>query len=107
MTKNADIGKYKYEGHGICFESTGEFTHQEGNMARNVVIFGVDMADSKHADNKTKNVLVLGGRLIQKIDNATIYAERAFSLNFSIENKTFCLSLAYNGDDSYLFVNGK
>ena len=107
MTKNADTSKYKYEGHGICFESTGKFTHQEGNMARNVVIFGVDMADSKHADNKTKNVLVLGGRLIQKIDNATIYAERAFSLNFSIENETFCLSLPYNGDDSYLFVNGK
>ena len=23
------------------------------------------------------------------------------------EKKTFCLSLPYNGDDSYLFVNGK
>ena len=29
------------------------------------------------------------------------------SPNFSAENKKFCLNLHYNGDDSYLFVNGK
>ena len=27
--------------------------------------------------------------------------------NFTIANKKFCLSLHYNGDSSYLFVNGK
>ena len=27
--------------------------------------------------------------------------------NFTVDNKTFCLSLHYNGDNSYLFVNGK
>ena len=30
-----------------------------------------------------------------------------YSPNFSAENKTFCLNLHYNDDDSYLFVNGK
>ena len=30
-----------------------------------------------------------------------------YSTNFSVENKKFCLSLHYNGDSSYLFVNGK
>ena len=30
-----------------------------------------------------------------------------YSPNFTIANETFCLSLNYNGDDSYLFVNGK
>ena len=30
-----------------------------------------------------------------------------YSPNFTIANKTFCLILHYNGDDSYLFVNGK
>ena len=29
------------------------------------------------------------------------------STNFTVDNKTFCLSLHYNGDNSYLFVNGK
>ena len=30
-----------------------------------------------------------------------------FSPNFSAENEMFRLSLHYNGDNSYLFVNGK
>ena len=30
-----------------------------------------------------------------------------YSPNFSAENKIFCLSLHYNGFNSYLFVNGK
>ena len=30
-----------------------------------------------------------------------------YSPNFSVENKIFILSLHYNGDNSYLFVNGQ
>ena len=30
-----------------------------------------------------------------------------YSPNFTVDNKTFCLSLHYNGDNSYLFVNGR
>ena len=30
-----------------------------------------------------------------------------YSPNFIVVNKIFCLSLHYNGDNSYLFVNGK
>ena len=30
-----------------------------------------------------------------------------YSHNFTIANRTFCLSLHYKSDDSYLFVNGK
>ena len=30
-----------------------------------------------------------------------------YSPNFTVDNKIFCLSLNYNGDNSYLFVNGK
>ena len=29
------------------------------------------------------------------------------STNFTVDNKTFCLSYHYNGDNSYLFANGK
>ena len=29
-----------------------------------------------------------------------------YSINFTVSNKKFCLSLHYNGDNSYLFVNG-
>ena len=30
-----------------------------------------------------------------------------YSPNFTVDNKKFCLSLHYNGDCSYLFVNDK
>ena len=30
-----------------------------------------------------------------------------YSINFTEKNKKFCLSLHYNGANSYLFVNGK
>ena len=33
--------------------------------------------------------------------------EKMFSINFSKANKTFCLSLYYAADSSYLFVNDK
>ena len=58
MTKNADTDKYKYQGHGIGFDSTGTFTHPDISAGKNVIIFGVDMTNSKHANNKTKDVLV-------------------------------------------------
>ena len=33
--------------------------------------------------------------------------EKKFSINFRKANTNICLSLHYNADDSYLFVNGK
>ena len=60
-----------------------------------------------HASNKVNNVLVLGKALVQGINGTTINAEKMYSTNFTANNKIFCLSLHYNGDNSYLFVNGK
>ena len=107
LTKNADIDKYKYSGYGIGFDLRGSFTHLSGGYGRNVIIFGADLRSSTHVNNKTRNILVLGKDFIQGIDNTTIYAEKMYSTNFSVDNKTFCLSLHYNGDNSHLFVNGK
>ena len=33
--------------------------------------------------------------------------KKMYSPNFSVENKIFVLNLHHNGDNSYLFVNGK
>ena len=76
MTKNVDSDKYKYQGHGIGFDSTGTFAHPNGGTGKTVIIFGVDMTNSKHANNKTKDILVLGKGLTQKMDDTTIYAEK-------------------------------
>ena len=37
----------------------------------------------------------------------TLSTEKRHSINFTEHHKTFCLSLHYNGANSYLFVNGK
>ena len=114
ITKNANTSKYKYKGHGICFDESEEFTHvrKEGNFnhtasARNVIIFGADMSFSKHANNKANNISVIGKDYIQKINDTTIYAEKMFYRNFTDPGHKFILSLHYNGDNSYLFVNGR
>ena len=80
MTNNADTDKYKYQGHGIGFDLSGIFSHPDGGDGKNVIIFGFDMTNSRHAKNKTKEVLVLGHGLIQKIDHTTIYAEKCIHL---------------------------
>ena len=114
ITKNANTSKYKYKGYGICFDESEEFTHvrKEGNFnhttsARNVIIFGADMGFSKHANNKANNIYVMGKDYIQKINDTTIYAEKMFYRNFTDPGHKFILSLHYNGDNSYLFVNGR
>ena len=69
------------------------------------MIFGADMHSSVHANNKKNNILVLGKDFIQEINGITIYAEKVYLINFT-ENNKFVLRLHYNGDNSYLFVNG-
>ena len=54
---------------------------------------------------KTKSVLTLGQGFIQELDDKTLYAEKMYSINFAATKRKFCLSLHYNGANSYLFVN--
>ena len=56
-------------------------------------------------DNKKKNILVLGIGPTQGLEH-TLTAEKMYSINFTVTNKKFCLSLHYNGANSYFFVNG-
>ena len=114
ITKNANTSKYKYKRYGICFDESESFSHvrKEGNfnhtaLARNVIIFGVDMSFSKHANNKANNIYVMGKDYIPEINDTTIYAEKMFYRNFTDPGKKFILSVNYDGDDSYLFVNGR
>ena len=62
------------------------------------------MSSSVHANNKTKNILVLGKYFVQGLDNTTIYAKKLYSINFTKTNSKLCLSLHYNGANSYLLM---
>ena len=106
LTKHADIDQYKYHGYGVSFDRIGEFSFGSRRFCRNAIILGVDMSSSVHANNKTKNILVLGKAFIQGINVTTIYEETMYSINFTENKKKFCLSQHYNGENCYLFVNG-
>ena len=106
LTKNNDIDKYKYSGYGTGFDSKGTFLFSDGSFGQNVILWGADMSSSIHANNKINNMLVLGKQFIQRINDTTIYAEKTYSINFTKTKVKFCQSLHYNGDNSYLFVNG-
>ena len=62
------------------------------------------MSSSIHANNKIKNILVLGRDFTQGLYNTTIYAEKMYSINFTKTNTKFCLSLHYNGSNSCLLL---
>ena len=52
-----------------------------------------------------KNTLVLGKGPTQGLEH-TLTAEKTYSINFTVTKNKFCLSLHYNGANSYLLVNG-
>ena len=106
LTKNTDTSKYGYSGYGICFDSGSNFNSGNITNGRNVIIFGVDTKNSIHLTNKTQNIYVMGKDFIQGISNITIYTESIYKTNFTQYSKKFVLSLHYNGNNSYLFVNG-
>ena len=50
---------------------------------------------------------MLGEGPVFRIDGSFGSPEKEFSISFSKANTKFYLSLYYNADNSYLFVNGK
>ena len=74
-------------------------------MEKNVIIFGADMSSSVQIDNKGKDILILGEGSAQGLDDTTLTAEVKYSIKFTESNRTFVLSLHYNGSDSFLFVD--
>ena len=52
-----------------------------------------------------KDILVLGKGPAQGLEH-TLSIGKMYSINFTVTKKKLCLSLHYNGANSYLFVNG-
>ena len=65
------------------------------------------MSSSVHATNRANKIDVMGKDFIQRINDTTIYAEKLFHNNFTEFEVKFVVSLYYNGDNSYLFANGR
>ena len=81
--QNSDFYKYEYAGYGIGFNSKGTSSHPSGGTGVNVVFFGANMNSSVHANNKTKNLLILGEGFTQGLEDTTLYAEKMHSIIFT------------------------
>ena len=101
ITKNTDSSKNNYKGYGLCFDEGGTLSKGNINNGKNVITFGVHESSLVHSNNKANNI-----NFVQGINDPTLYAEKIYSQNFTQSSKKFILNLHYNGDDSYLFVNG-
>ena len=106
LIKNADIDKYRCSGFRIGFDRRSSLSFSGGGFGRNIIIFEVDMNSSIHTDNKGKHILILGKGPTQGLGEHSLTVEKMYSINFTLTKKRFCLSLHYNGANSYLFVNG-
>ena len=54
-----------------------------------------------------EKTLILGLCPTQGLGEHSLTAEKIYSINFTATKNKFCLSLHYNGANTYLFVNGK
>ena len=81
------------------------FSHASGGDGKKVIVFGVDMSSSAKIDNRKKKFLILGKGPTQRLEHI-LRGEKMYSINFTKNNKKFCLSFHYDGANSYLFVNG-
>ena len=80
---------YVYSGYEIAVDSAGSWS------------------SSSQVDNSNNNLFLLGEGPTFGINGSFDLLEKKFSISFSKANTKFCLSLHYNADNSYLFVNGK
>ena len=60
-----------------------------------------------YIDNKNKDILILGERPTQRLDDTPLTADTINRINFTQPRKKFVLNLHYNESNSFLFVNAK
>ena len=62
LTKNVDRDKYGYSGYNIGFDAYSKFSLRTGEWGKSIIIFGIDNNLSLHADNRKRDIPLLGER---------------------------------------------
>ena len=97
---------YVYSCYGIAFDGKGSWSFND-DFARNVIIFEIDNSSLSHTDNLKNDFLILGERDSSGIKESLGVPAKKININFSKAKTKFYLSLHYNSNNSYLFINGK
>ena len=106
IVKDNDKEKYVYRRHGSAFDGKGSWNFND-YFARNVMIFGVGNSSSSYTDNLKNDFLVLGEVDTFGINGSFGAPVKNNNIDFSKAKTNFFLSLHYNSDNSYLYVNRK
>ena len=81
LSNNADPNKYGCSVYGIGFAAFSQFSLSNSEWGKIVVIFGVDHSTSVHANNRKKDILVLGEGPPDGLDGATLTIEAKYSIS--------------------------
>ena len=103
-----DFALKKYSVYDTGFDARGCFLLSDGSrFAKIVILFGADINSSIHINSKKNDILVLGKSPTDGLDDATLIAEKAYSINFTERQKKLTLrKFHYNEVSSYIFFNG-
>lgn len=103
-TKNADADKYWYSGYGIGFGACSQFLLPRGDLAKLVLVFGVDNSLPLHADNMKKDIVILGEGPIDRLDDTSITTEAKYSIDITKSREKVCLSLYCIAASRFFYV---
>lgn len=106
FTKNSNPDSYNYLGYDVGFDIWRTLLLPDGSgFGKNLRMFVADSSSYVHANNKTKDIVILDKGPTDGLDNITKTAEAEYSINLNEKQKKFPLSLYYNGSSSYLFAS--
>ena len=63
------------------------------------------MSSSVHIDNKNNDILILGERPTEGLDDTRLTEEAKYPINFTQPNKRFSSRLHYNESNRVIFCN--
>ena len=68
--------------------------------------FGDKNNSSVHVNNKEKDILILKEGPTDGLDNTKLTPDTEYSINFTEQQRKFCLGLYYNDSNRFFYANG-
>ena len=106
LIENGDVYKYNYSEYDIALGGCGNFLLSYcSGFSKSLIMFVGDMSSSAYIDNKNKDILIPGKGPTGGLDDTTLTTVKEYSINFTEQQKIFCLNLYYYVVNSYIIVN--
>ena len=107
LSNNVDPDEHFYSGYDNGFDARDSFLLFDGSRfdkKRKNICYRYELIFA--IDNTKKDIMILCKVPTDGLDDTTVIAEKEYYINFTEQQKQFCLVLHYTGLNSYIFVNG-